>query len=654
MNDHFIRSLPLVAAALGRKYGLKVIIGGTEAMTNGDTIFLPTLPLDSPPETMALARAFLDHEAAHIRDTNFKQLKKAALTPLEHHIWNIIEDWRGEKMLGDKYPGCRRNFQWLIRHLFAKPPANDGGSPPDIDLLDWLLLKVRSWAVPELSKRLDDLNKRITAHMPTVLGDLETILDEIKADCPDTQTAILFARRIRNFFHEQANPPAPQATTIILKVAKNGGSDTQQQSLAIQGAAGGLPGRRDSKTDAQQAAASSPSQPGGTDAAGDGNDSDQASGEAGQQPDPSPETGTEDDEEAGKVSSAASESQEESEQAEVAGSLASTGSMMESQGNAPEGQRAGDQTASVLRSLLARQENELPRNIGDILGKLLGDACRELGSISEGLNVAQVGPKRFPTLSCLDLQEARLASLALKCRLTGLLQSLTLKQVQAGYRGRLDTNRLHRLFAGDPKVFRRSSPRIGLDTAVHLLLDASGSMSGSPIQLVSLSAYALCEALDSVPGVSVGATVFPGGKALASPRNRLSKRWNVDTVAPILEHGQRMHHEFSLSSEGGTPLGEALWWVMQTLAARKEKRKLILILTDGQPNHLPNAQAAIEEAQRRGFELYGLGLQSHSIKSLLPGKSLVINNLQELPQSLFKLLGQAMSLNADGGPHENP
>ncbi len=73
---HFIRSLPLVAAALGRKYGLKIIIGGTEAMTDGDTIFLPTLPLDSPVEMVNLARAFLDHEAAHIRDTDMEQLKR--------------------------------------------------------------------------------------------------------------------------------------------------------------------------------------------------------------------------------------------------------------------------------------------------------------------------------------------------------------------------------------------------------------------------------------------------------------------------------------------------------------------------------------------------------------------------------------------------
>ncbi len=92
---------------------------------------------------------------------------------------------------------------------------------------------------------------------------------------------------------------------------------------------------------------------------------------------------------------------------------------------------------------------------------------------------------------------------------------------------------------------------------------------------------------------------------------------------------------------------------MQKLSARKEKRKLILILTDGEPNNMPNTQAAIREAHRQGLELYGLGLRNDSIKRLLPGRSLVIHNLQELPQTIFKLLGQAMSLSIDGGINEN-
>ena len=43
-----MRSLPLVASVLGRKYGVTVTIGGTEASTDGSAIHLPALPVDVP------------------------------------------------------------------------------------------------------------------------------------------------------------------------------------------------------------------------------------------------------------------------------------------------------------------------------------------------------------------------------------------------------------------------------------------------------------------------------------------------------------------------------------------------------------------------------------------------------------------------------
>ena len=58
-----MRSLPLVASVLGRKYGVKVEIGGTDAYTDGTVIRLPSLPGDVPDTLLAMARGYLDHGA---------------------------------------------------------------------------------------------------------------------------------------------------------------------------------------------------------------------------------------------------------------------------------------------------------------------------------------------------------------------------------------------------------------------------------------------------------------------------------------------------------------------------------------------------------------------------------------------------------------
>lgn len=93
-HKHIIKSLPLLASVLGRKYGVQVRIGGDNAFTNGNVIQLPSLSLDCNETLLGLVRGLIDHESAHIRDTDFDALKAANLTPLEKHIWNTIEDWR--------------------------------------------------------------------------------------------------------------------------------------------------------------------------------------------------------------------------------------------------------------------------------------------------------------------------------------------------------------------------------------------------------------------------------------------------------------------------------------------------------------------------------------------------------------------------------
>ena len=141
-----MRSLPLVASILGRKYGVQVEMGGADAYTDGSVIHLPALPGDVPDTLLALARGYVDHEAAHIRDTDFLALKQAGLSPLETHVWNILEDWRVEHKLASIFPGCRQNFDWLIRHIFDSD-GQDQFVEPRAAVLNWILLEVRSWDV---------------------------------------------------------------------------------------------------------------------------------------------------------------------------------------------------------------------------------------------------------------------------------------------------------------------------------------------------------------------------------------------------------------------------------------------------------------------------------------------------------------------------
>lgn len=239
-------------------------------------------------------------------------------------------------------------------------------------------------------------------------------------------------------------------------------------------------------------------------------------------------------------------------------------------------------------------------------------------------------------LSPEDKLEALQASIALRTRFSSLLQTQTQRRCQPARKGRLNPSSLYRLSVGNPRVFQKEGTHTGLDTAVHVLLDASGSMMGEPMRLASLACYAVGKALEHAKGISVGITAFPAFSAQS------------EAVYPIMEHGQPLTDNFQISADYDTPLAEALWWTLQVLVKRQERRKLLLILTDGQPNTWDPSVEALQQITRVGIEVYGVGLNDCNIEKLLPGRSKIIHRLTELAPIMFDFLQRSIMRRNDG------
>ncbi|MDR2442432.1 MAG: hypothetical protein LBE31_02795 [Deltaproteobacteria bacterium] len=572
MSHLFIKALPLVASVLGRRYGIKVHIGGKTAYTDGKDIYLPSLPLESNSETIGLARGFLDHEAAHISETDTDLVKSAKLRIVEKYLWNVIEDYRVEKVFSQRYPGCQANFEWLILRFFDRDPVKRYG--PEVNVLVWLSWTFRSWAVPQIEARADALGKKVEKNYPGLIDRLWPVLLSIKTDCPDTAAAIEYARTILRViidYHEAKYNNEPQPDTK--KFSGQSSPEENQQEASTEKIALG----------------------GGEKLEGEG-------GEAG-----------------GAFSAEGSDA----------------GARQKSSGRGLGNMGASRETGG-LKSLLSIAPDELPDNLESMvrssLNKHLELAKGRVVTMADAMSMYING------LTESQIIEAKKTTLLLASQLRSLLQALTLKRSTPGYYGRLETNLVHKVILGSPKVFRAKGLRQGLDVAVHLLLDASGSMKFR-IELASITCYCLCEALTSVRGVNVGATAFPGycsSKSLGA------------TVAPILKHGDCMHRRFGLTSRGGTPLAPALWYVMGEMIILSEARKVIFIVTDGEPDSKEEAKDAVKAAKNIGIEMFGLGLGSEAIKKLLPGRSVVVDNLSELPKKLFWLLGRGLDIKLRG------
>lgn len=513
-NQLIMKSLPMVASVLGRKYGVKVVIGGRGAYTDGNTIHLPALPLDCSETLIGLARGYIDHEAAHIRETRFDWLRLASLTPLEMHVWNTLEDWRVEHRLARLFPGCRQNFNWLIQHLFGD--AKEKTDDPAMSILNWLLLSVRAWDIPLLIGQRDNVGNAIEAYFPGLIERLNHVLRKVNAYCDSTQDCILYAREVVSLLKEQTAAQPPQK--------------------------GGLKSDKSVEKDVPDALPS-----------------------------------------------------------------------------------------DALRRLIHADENDLPNDLGETLAaNLRKESPKEL---DESLRVARLGTKTTKTIKPEDAAATKRASIALRTQLHGLLQSSVLARTRVGRHGRLDARQLHRVSVADARVFKRDGQRVGINTAVHILLDCSGSMRRR-IALTTQVCHAVATALDTIDGINVGVTAFPAG----TPADGGNENAQGPTICPILAHGERMHDRFAMSATGCTPLGEALWWTLQRVVPLAESRKIILILTDGDPDSFNVALDAIEEGRHFGVEIYGLGIMSEAITKLLPDHSRTINDLPEMAPAMFGML----------------
>jgi len=283
--------------------------------------------------------------------------------------------------------------------------------------------------------------------------------------------------------------------------------------------------------------------------------------------------------------------------------------------------------ALPLKALFHAEAQDLPQNIGEIMTIELAKSSAE--SSGDALAVAVEGTRHAAALPAEQKLQALQASIALRTRLQGFLQAQTQRRCSIGRRGTLHANSLHRLQVGNARVFQKESVHLGLNTAVHILLDVSGSMAGAPINLANRACYAVATALSHIRGVNPAVTAFPATTV-------------TNSVFPIMRHGQLVPDLFDIRASGGTPLAGALWWVLQTMLPLKEQRKMILVITDGMPDNPLAANNAIGVAQKLGFEVYGLGIRDEHITRLLQHTSKVVNDLPDLVSAMFSMLQAAL------------
>lgn len=607
----FEHEMTTTSHIFGRDADVTVVFEGNVAKTDKDVIILPAIdPMaDIDPAAAAVARGYVDHEAAHKRHTDFALIEQMSKKygELGQHILNGIEDVRLAKLTIDEYVGAKDNLNATTRAV------------------DERLLKGWEEGAFEGRAAQDFLPLAIAwqGYKALGMGHAEACLANVDSEVADMAGEI--AREIETISSTQ------EAYDLAVEVCKRIKLEEQEQDDdgegEDEGGDGSEGGRRMWDYDAYQPVAE------------------------------------------GEASKA-------------------VGDALKNFSGGKHKPYRGLQEQDVM-----------------IDRKTKAEGFSESWHAGQFKEAARDWHRRFDVVTTKGGYVH-----AVKRRLEALLFAETERGWNpAQMRGRIDSKRLTQAVLGSETVFKTRMGMPDIDTAVSILVDMSGSMSGQKIELACDVATLLSEALHKT-GVAFEITGFhnvghffrrtralpPGFRGLDwdaalkhfTPRSRSHGSTAKDEIdfttavnfakvadwSVFVNRNQPMDYvTFKAWDErlsdarasiqairhmagGNNSDGDALLEQYRRLKKRREKRRIMMVLSDGEPacgnneaSHLKRVCKMIEN--ERKVELVGIGIMDESVTHFYRNHA-VCHRLDQLSTTVMDQLtaalkrGQSMRLAA--------
>lgn len=678
------QSLPIILGMVAESTGLKFRIAGTSAFHNPATgeVQIPAGDFDDP-NYVAATLGFTFHEGGHAKFTEARvpppfdattvvtdaqihawlrasedNRKAWAKFQLVRWIWNALEDVRMEGRVCGLYPGAREYLHDTIVYardtmqFFVVPTEQD---PP----LIWFKAAVLAGArFRVLSNPLEDSfragDKLMREHLPAAFVDeLDAMVMEVR-QAQSSQDVVELAERIyahvEQMFQQQPEEPQqqPQQSEDQSEPQSGEGESTgdagDQPPQSGDGESKDQPEQRGGDSSEQEGEGSESNPDSNSKSTGEGEDQSQQQGGASSQPDPSGQQSSQGgsgvSQDASQGEPQAGSGQQQSQGGGQAGEQSpkpkpTPRQVLESilEGETPEGAKdqkadVGDAVAKALSELAVDAQDDGRESVTDL-------AIEPKSSQDDGDPTAaggQKGGKGVPAVKQrVKLDDVSHIARILGVRLARYLASVTdscKRFVDTG--GKVTAGRVVKLLQGNTKVFTVTDEGEGVDTALQLLLDRSGSMD-KRIKLAREATAAVALACARVKTLSIGTAAFPP-TVPGQP---------VEVLTRLNQSVAKTLHNYGVDADGGTPTTEALYWALQQLARLPHRRKLAWVVTDGEPNDPVSAARAVAHLRRMGVEVIGIGIltDARTMEDLF-GKDqfTVVSEISKLPEAMFEVL----------------
>lgn len=614
-------------------------------------IQVPTIA-DGNWERVKLARGFIDHELGHVRYTERSTVKPPSGDHLFPAVAQMLEDLRVDSKTVSEFPGSQLNLSetFMIARDSMREAHKD--MKPELKDLYELFEQVYATGALDIPKEISDTNvfkDLVDLYANRKYSSTSDTRKEAKNMCGDIRKIV-----------ENLNLPEPPPQNGGGEPDPNGEPDPD--SKPGDGESKGKGGKQDSKENGEKGDGDSEGEgegegKGGGKGSGEGDEEDKEDSKGGGE-DGDPE---DKDEQEGKGGGGKPDDKEKDGDGEGKGDGAEQRGPHESEitDQGEKGHSGGSKECKPDPISMAEFE------------RLLKDVKMDVSDFvkNEFKGEDYVAPTTYTRYIDKDLEivlpakteQPQVTELLKDCsRTQGHLMSQMIRMYKQERplpktrqnRGAIDTQRLPRIFTGDTDIFIRKQRQEAFNIAFTLISDLSGSMSGTKLYMAMTAAIVFGKVLDAlkipteVLGFSTEGFYSPDIKRDGEEVRRTiplrhyvfknfqeRMNWVVNgRIETMISGGGRTCHNVD---------GEAVEWAGRRLLGRKEQKKVMIVMSDGQPedskgstmlhNHLIYT---VKELKKKGVILIGVGIQTTAVRSFYDDY-VVLNNVNELPRTLL-------------------
>lgn len=590
------------------------------AATDGNTVWIPK----PKPEYEAMTWGYCAHEAGHLRDTDielFTKTKKA--NPFLGWLLNVVEDTRIERIQLEYFPGVKKHFDVLSEQVLKYNWDENKDKPLAELLIDYVFYYIRGYITnyPIWDENTKSLQETLNARYNLLfMYSFNQLLDKVR-ELESTQEALELSEEILTYLDDAANEEddsTEESNDDSSQDEADDNSDQEEDSGDNSQQQSGDDSDDDSNSDGNQSNS-------GDDSSEDSNDSNDGS----DQP-----TGDSSDEESQQQGGSPSGSEESDEEADNDSSSKGAGDT-NSESNSK--QQLSDEAKESLKEAIAKTLDELGSgDLGDTLKEILSDSKnQEPLTKEERYALTDVTDKGITITQAQIDTEVQIASQTtsqLRNGLVRLIEDQTRSQRVTGRKGRrLAKGKCHRLIVGDTRIFKRKfTERDEVNCDVAVLSDYSASMDGN-MKSVQTATFSLLDCLSRIEGANTCAYGF-GGLGIVEIQ-RPNQRFDQVVKGRI----------FSLNATGGTPATEAYWASIKALRRMGGSKKVVIMVTDGEPNDTDATFSMVTAMKKQGIKVIALGVgvtsRAHGIFNGIYGtnKWIYVKDFSDLPRELIRV-----------------